>query len=109
MRLFFTAGGLGVWTLLVYAIYWVSDGAIGLGVANTGSIVETGRQVAGNEAGRYLENMNVDEFTQKGLSLLQGIIGPLFAIVWMIGAALLVSIPWLVSRFAGFFNAQRSK
>ncbi len=109
MRIFFTGAGLGVWTLLIYGIYWLSDGIIGLGASSTGSLVETGRQIAGDKAGRYLDTLNVENAAQKGLTLLQDILGPLLAILWLLGAGIIFAIPWLAACLVRYFRAHTSK
>ncbi len=106
MKIFFTAIGLGAWTLLICSMYLLSEGIIDWGTSSTGSIVETGRQIVGDEASRYLDTLNVENIAQKGLGIMQGMLVPLLVILWLIGAVIIVAIPWLVVRIAGIFRAK---
>jgi len=94
---------LVIWSLLAWLAYGLADGLIAWTSANAGAILQTGKDAVavtgvGKEVAGALDVAQGAGFISGTLALIAVFLRPAVIVGWMIGAAVILAAPWLLSR-----------
>ncbi len=93
--------GLAVWTLLMWFAYSISDAVIVWISGNGAVLAETGKSLIGSEVTALLDTTKLDQIAGSGIELLQSLLAPALAIIWVIGAVAILFIRSILARIIG--------
>ncbi|GLS32351.1 hypothetical protein SAMN04488498_11730 [Mesorhizobium albiziae] len=94
---------LVIWSLIAWIAYGLADGLIAWTSTNAGAIMQTGKDAAtatglGKEIVGTFDVAQGSGFVAGFLNLIGAFLRPVVVIGWMIGAAVILAAPWLLSR-----------
>ncbi|RLL73548.1 hypothetical protein D8666_15400 [Ochrobactrum soli] len=81
--------------------YSISDAVIVWISGNGAVLAETGKSLIGSEVTALLDTTKLDQIAGSGIGLLQSLLAPALAIIWVIGAVAILFIRSILARIIG--------
>lgn len=105
-------GAVLIWSLLAWAAYGLVDGLGGWLTANTGALLQGGKDVIGTVgiAKDVVDQVDMQGTTgllQQFVSMAVTVARPAIIVIWFLGALAILAVPFLLRRLGGLLRSRR--